>query len=72
MTLPNRPSRFLAAILFAGFSIFAAHAHSCVPQREATHAGIITVTPESSKPALEDFSWLAGRWEGRLGPVTAE
>jgi len=22
--------------------------------------------------ALGDFSWLAGRWEGRLGPMTAE
>jgi hypothetical protein len=21
---------------------------------------------------LEDFSWLAGRWEGHLGPMTAE
>jgi len=72
MTLPNRPFRFLAAILFAGFSIFAVHAHSRAAQREATHAAIITVTPETSKPALEDFSWLAGRWEGKLGPMTAE
>ena len=72
MTLLNRPFRFLAAILFAGFSIFAVHARSRAAQREATHAAIITVTPETSKPALEDFSWLAGRWEGKLGLMTAE
>src|ERR1700674_1436181 len=72
MTLSNRPFRFLGAILFAGFSIFTVHADSRAAQREATHAAIITVTPESNKPTLEDFSWLGGRWEGKLGPMTAE
>jgi len=72
MTLSNRSLRFFAAILLAGFSIFAVHAHSHAGQRETAHAAIITVTPENSKPALEDFSWLAGRWEGKLGPMTAE
>ena len=72
MTLPNRPFRFLSAILFADISIFAVHAHSRAARGEARHAAIITVTPETSKPALEDFSWLAGRWEGKLGPMTAE
>jgi len=26
----------------------------------------------SHRAALADFSWLAGRWEGKLGPMTAE
>ncbi len=72
MTLSNRSLRLFAAILLAGFSIFAVHAHSRAAQKETAHAAIITVTPENSKPALEDFSWLAGRWEGKLGPMTAE
>ena len=72
MTLPNRPGRLFAVILLAGFSIFAAHAYSRAAQREATLAAIMSVTPETNKPALEDFSWLAGRWEGHLGPMTAE
>src|SRR5216684_4627018 len=30
-------------------------------------------TPSSRRQAtLVDFSWLAGRWEGQLGPMTAE
>ena len=72
MTLSNRPLRLLAVILLAGFSIFAVGARSRAARREATHAAIITITPETGKPALEDFSWLAGRWEGQLGPMTAE
>ncbi len=55
MTLSNRPLRLFAVILLAGFSIFAVHAHSRAAQRETAHAAIITVTPETSKPALEDF-----------------
>ena len=72
MTFPHRPVRLLAVILLAGFSIFAVHVHSRAAQRETAHAAIITVTPETSKPAIEDFSWLAGHWEGKLGPMTAE
>ena len=72
MTFPRRPFRLFAVILLAGFSIFAVHVHSRAAQRETAPAAIITVTPETSKPALEDFAWLAGRWEGKLGPMTAE
>jgi Domain of unknown function (DUF6265) len=28
--------------------------------------------PAAPRAALADFSWLAGRWEGKLGPMTAE
>lgn len=28
--------------------------------------------PEQKAATLADFSWLAGRWEGHLGPMTAE
>ena len=32
-----------------------------------------TASPAPQKAAkLEDFSWLAGRWQGNLGPLTAE
>src|SRR5258708_26667491 len=31
-----------------------------------------TAAPAAYHPTLEDFSWLAGRWEGKLGPMTAE
>jgi hypothetical protein len=32
-----------------------------------------TTSPSPQKAAtLEDFSWLAGRWEGKLGPLPAE
>jgi hypothetical protein len=72
MTLLCHPFRHFAVILLAGFSILTVYAHSRAAQRETAHAAIITVTPETSKPALEDFSWLAGRWEGKLGPMTAE
>jgi hypothetical protein len=72
MTLSNRPLRLFTVILLAVFSIFAVHVHSQAAQRETAHAAIVTVTSETSKPALEDFSWLAGRWEGKLGPMTAE
>src|SRR5437867_1086537 len=72
MTLPNRPLRLFAVILLAGLSISAVHVHSRAAQRETAHTAIITLAPETSKPALDDFSWLAGRWEGKLGPMTAE
>jgi len=60
MTLSNRPLRLFTVILLAVFSIFAVRVHSQAAQRETAHAAIITVTSETSKPALEDFSWLAG------------
>jgi hypothetical protein len=28
--------------------------------------------PAAPRVSLADFSWLAGRWEGKLGPLTAE
>jgi hypothetical protein len=32
-----------------------------------------SASPLAQKPAtLADFSWLAGRWQGTLGPLTAE
>jgi len=31
-----------------------------------------TAAPAAYHPTLVDFSWLAGRWEGKLGPMTAE
>ena len=28
--------------------------------------------PPEKKPALQDFAWLAGKWEGKIGDFTAE
>jgi len=72
MTLLRHPFRYFAVILLAGFSILAAYAYSHAAQGQATRAAIIIVTPDANKPSLEDFSWLAGRWEGHLGPPPAE
>jgi hypothetical protein len=40
-----------------------------VPQ---TRNSIIVVTPEQKPATLADFSWLAGRWEGKLGPAAQQ
>lgn len=34
-------------------------------QREAA---VIVATPQQKSATLADFAWLAGRWEGKLGP----
>jgi hypothetical protein len=64
MTNSRRPSAFvlaaLCAVLLSVPLLSAAHqSHSAspAPQRVAT---------------LADFSWLTGRWQGTLGPLTAE
>ncbi len=69
MTRPRRLGIFvLAALCFVLLSL----PHLGATQKESAHAAIIIVTPEANKSTLEDFSWLAGRWEGHLGPTTAE
>src|SRR6266403_6137094 len=69
MTQPRRLGTFvLAALCFVLLSL----PHLGATQKESAHAAIIIVTPEANKSTLEDFSWLAGRWEGHLGPTTAE
>jgi hypothetical protein len=52
----------LAALCFVLLSL----PHLGAAQKENAHAAIIIVTPEANKSTLEDFSWLAGRWEGHL------
>ena len=69
MTRPQRLGAFvLAALCFVLLSL----PHLGATQKESAHAAIIIVTPEANKSTLEDFSWLAGRWEGNLGPMAAE
>jgi len=69
MTRPRRLGIFvLAALCFVLLSL----PHLGATQKESAHAAIIIVTPEANKSTLEGFSWLAGRWEGHLGPTTAE
>ena len=73
MTLPTRPFRMFAGALWLVSAAFVAKSYSAAAPSEAAHAAAITVTPvEPKKATLEDFSWLAGRWEGQLGPRTAE
>jgi Domain of unknown function (DUF6265) len=72
MTFSTCPFRMFAVLLFVISTAFAAKNYSATAQRQTAHAAIITVTPETNKAKLEDFSWLAGRWEGKLGPLPAE
>ena len=66
-------SRYWGAFALAVLSlVFLSLSHLGAAQKENAHAAIIIVTPEANKSTLEDFSWLAGRWEGHLGPTTAE
>jgi hypothetical protein len=69
MTQPRHLSAFvLAALCFVLLNL----PHLGAAQKENAHAAIIIVTPEANKSTLEDFSWLAGHWEGHLGPMTVE
>jgi hypothetical protein len=72
MTFSTHSFRLFAVLLFVVPITFAAKNYSAAAQTESTHASIITVTPEPNKTKLEDFSWLAGRWEGKLGPLLPE
>jgi len=61
-------SRHLCAVAFAAL---------CFAPLSLLHLGAArqsqATSPLPQKAAtLEDFSWLAGRWEGHLGPMTAE
>lgn len=44
------------------------HKHRTETNRNA----IIAVTPQQKAATLGDFSWLAGRWEGKLGTPNSE
>jgi hypothetical protein len=72
MTLSIRSFRMFAGLLLLISAAFASKSYSAAAQREIARGAVITVTPETNKVTLEDFSWLAGRWEGQLGPLTAE
>jgi opacity protein-like surface antigen len=64
MTHSRRPSAFVVAALCAVLL--------SVPQLSAAHQSQ-SASPAPQKPAtLADFSWLTGRWQGTLGPLTAE
>jgi len=69
MTQPRYWGAFALSVLSF---VFLSLSHLGAAQKENAHAAIIIVTPEVDKSTLADFSWLAGRWEGHLGPTTAE
>src|SRR5271169_3607507 len=43
-----------------------------LPRLSAAHQSQTTSPSPQKAATLADFSWLAGRWEGTLGPMTAE
>jgi hypothetical protein len=43
-----------------------------VPHLGVAHQSQTTSPAPQKTATLADFSWLAGRWEGKLGPLTAE
>jgi hypothetical protein len=64
MTQPRSSCAFVLAALCSMFL--------SLPLLTAAHPPQ-TTSPSPQKAAkLDDFSWLAGRWEGKLGPLTAE
>jgi len=64
MTQPRRLGAFaLAALCSVLLSL---------PQFSAVRQSQAASPSPQRAGTLEDFSWLAGRWEGKLGPMTAE
>jgi hypothetical protein len=61
-------SRRLCAVVFAAqcFALLS------LPYLSAARQSQTTSPLPQKAVTLEDFSWLAGRWEGHLGPMTAE
>jgi hypothetical protein len=43
-----------------------------LPHLSAARQSQITLPSPQKAATLEDLSWLAGRWEGHFGPMTAE
>ena len=72
MLLLRRAIPVFTAMIFVASAAVVARSYSPAFHRQTVHAAIITVTPDGNKATLADFSWLAGRWEGKLGPMTAE
>ena len=59
-------SRFTQKVQILCFAISLAWPPLAVPRTQEAAGS------SSHRAALTDFSWLAGRWEGHLGPMTAE
>jgi hypothetical protein len=64
MTQPRSSCAFLLAALCSVFL--------SLPLLTAAHPPQTTSPSPQRAAKLDDFSWLAGRWEGKLGPLTAE
>ena len=65
--------RLARFFLLSACGLFAFNSSAALARRlTATHfpktkqSAIIVVTPEQKAATLADFSWLAGRWEGKL------
>jgi hypothetical protein len=72
MNLPHRGIKALialAVLTLSGFALSApVHSIASFPAQEPAPPA----KPAEKKPSLQDFAWLAGRWEGKLGDFTAE
>jgi hypothetical protein len=64
MTQPRSSCAFVLAALCSVFL--------SLPLLTAAHPPQTTSPCPQKAAKLDDFSWLAGRWEGKLGPLTAE
>jgi len=64
MTHSRRPSAFVVAALCAVLL--------SVPLLSAAHQAQSASPAPQRVTTLADFSWLTGRWQGTLGPLTAE
>jgi hypothetical protein len=64
MTQPRSSCAFVLAALCSVFL--------SLPLLTAAHPPQTTSASPQKAAKLDDFSWLAGRWEGKLGPLTAE
>jgi len=63
---PMTNFRFAQKIHFVCLAMFLGWPSFAVPHTQEATA------PSPHRAELTDFSWLAGRWEGKLGPMTAE
>jgi len=62
-----QPRRLVALVLATLFPVLLN-----LPQLGAARQSQAASPSPQKAATLEDFSWLAGRWEGHLGPMTAE
>jgi hypothetical protein len=72
MSLQRRRIAVLPGVLVLGLSAFVLSASLRPTSNSEAQEPATSAKPAEKRPTLQDFAWLAGRWEGRLGEFTAE